>query len=500
MKRLILIFIMLFFGNSAFAAYVFNSRGWVEYKKAGSSDWKRISSKSRLIIKEGDQLRTKRASTVQIYMDDGSKIQLAPKSAFKLRTENKKKASVGLFFGRVRSWVKKFSKKFEVRTPSAVCAVRGTDFIVSADNEGNSRVEVYSGSVLTGNASGKTVLVKKGEFASVSISGGMSKPEKNATPPASMNSAVGDAKLLAKKEIYSEISKDSVMKRAQQEIQSAEYKNRKVAIDAFGNRVRMEEYIIRPQADQFKYVVLNSREDRFDFGKILFTFNQTLPDDLSLATKTMIHASGATAPSWYLTDMNSVMSNTLDKVTEDASEGHLVADNVAAPSEWNVFFTNYDVYAAGPAEANDNGGKGKRLYGYSDVNYNNKVDTGELTFLINDTPVSISNDGTQYLDGGGNIIATIEKSNPLGDDVFNDITKNTYSDGTWIQAEDYVIFDDGKIASSGDFATRLGESKDSITDKLNFERVYTSSLFEGRKIDLEYSAKLLKDAGLLSFD
>ncbi|MCK5583184.1 MAG: FecR domain-containing protein, partial [Elusimicrobiales bacterium] len=305
MRYIISLFVVLFFSNLLSAAYIFNSKGWVEHKREGSSEWKRISSASRLILKEGDQIRTKRASTVRIYMDDGTKIQLSPRSSFKLRTENKKETSIGLFFGRVRSWAKKFSKKFEVRTPSAVCAVRGTDFMVSADSSGNSRVEVYGGSVMTGDASGRMSLLKAGEMVEVSIGKGLQKVKKNPRPPASMNSAIGDAKLLAKKELYNEISKESVLKAAQAELQSSEYKARKVAIDAFGNRVRMEEYIIRPQANQFKYVVLNSRDDRFDFGKMIFTFNADLPSDLSLATKNMTSATGATAPEWILTDMNS---------------------------------------------------------------------------------------------------------------------------------------------------------------------------------------------------
>ena len=62
-----------------------------------------------------------------------------------------------------------------------------------------------------------------------------------------------------------------------------------------------------------------------------------------------------------------------------------------------------------------------------------------------------------------------------------------------------MLFDSGDILSAGDFSSRLGVTMDTATDRLNFERVYTSSLFGGRKIDLEFSAKLLKDAGLLRF-
>ncbi|MCG2724919.1 MAG: FecR domain-containing protein [Elusimicrobia bacterium] len=473
MKYIISLLIVLFLSSSLSATYVFNLKGWVEYKKEGASEWERISSSSRMILKEGDELRTKRASTVQIYMDDGTKVQLAPQSSFKLRTENKEEVSIGIFFGRVRSWVKKFSKKFEVRTPSAVCAVRGTDFIVSADSNGNSKVEVYSGSVMTGDSSGKTVLVKQGEMVEVSVGQGLQNVEGNPNSPASMDSAVGDAKLLAKKELYNEISKESVMKAAQAELQSAEYKERKVAIDAFGNRVRMEEYIIRPQTDQFKYVVLNSRDERFDFGKMIFTFNKDLPADLSLATENMISASGSIAPEWYLTDMNSIMSNTQDKVAEDASGGHMVE----ASSQWSLVFNEYSFYAAGPDEAALNGGLGKWIWTKNDYNVATGA-IGSATWIGSPT----------------------DPVNTTSGDVYHNTMKNTFNEGTWIQAEDFVLFDDGKIASSEDFSFGLGETMDSVTDKLNFERVYTSSLFGGRKIDMVYSVKLLKNVGLLSFE
>ncbi|MEA3306494.1 MAG: FecR family protein [Elusimicrobiota bacterium] len=473
MKYIISLFTILFFVNFASAAYVFNSRGWVEYKKSGSSEWKRISSRSRVIIKEGDRVRTKRASTVKIYMDDGSKIQLSPRSSFKLNTENKKKSSLGLFFGRIRSWVKKQSKKFEVRTPSAVCAVRGTDFIVAADAKGNTRVEVYNGGVMTGDSSGRMALVKAGEVVKVGMEKGLGKVEDNPNPPASMNSAIGNAKLLAKRELYNEISKESVLKAAQAELQSAEYKSRKVAIDAYGYRVRMEEYVIRPQVDQFKFVVLNSRDERFDFGKMIFTFNKALPKDLHLATENMIGSDGATAPEWYLTDMNSIMSNTQDKVTEDATGGSMVE----ASSRWSLVFNEYSFYAAGPGEAALNGGKGKWIWTKNDYN----IDTGARA--------SVSYLGTTGL------------VNTVSGDAFHNTQKNQFADisNTWIQAEDFLLFDDGKIVSADDFSFGLGETMDTVTDQLNFERVYTSSLFGTRKIDTMFSAKFLKSVGLLRF-
>ncbi|MDP2865423.1 MAG: FecR family protein, partial [Elusimicrobiota bacterium] len=362
--RLLIVSAALFFAcRYCDAAYVSSLRGEVDLKKAGSSEWTRLDGEQdKTPLKPGDEMRTARASTVEIYLDDGSKIKLAPLSAFKMSAEDKEAVSIGLYFGRVRSWVKKFSRKFEVRTPSAVCAVRGTDFMVSADADGNSRVEVYEGSVLTGDSRGNSSLVREGQFSEIPNGGKMKDPGENPNEPNDMNSSLGDARQIARAEIYGEISKEDVLARAQEEMQSAEYQSRKVAVDAFGNRVRMEEYTIRPAADQFKYVVLNTRADRFDFGKILFTFDTALPDDLSRATVNMISSPGSTAPEWQLIAMNSVMSNTTDKVTEDASGGAMAYNGSLTDPRYNLVFGNYSFYAAGPAEANDNGGLGKLFW------------------------------------------------------------------------------------------------------------------------------------------
>lgn len=482
MRYLLFAILLAAFCPGLQAAYIDYMRGHVDIKKAGTSQWKRLRPSSRIPLQSGDELRTARASVVQIYMDDGSKVKLAPRSAFKISAEDDKKVSIGLFFGRVRSWVKKFSKKFEVRTPSAVCAVRGTDFMVSADANG-SRVEVYDGSVLTGDSKGNSALVRKGQATNIPNGGSMGEPSANPNAPSDMNSSIGVPSEIARAEIYGEISKEAVLARAQEEMQSAEYQMRKTAIDAFGNRVRMEEYTIRPEDNQFKYVVLNTRGERFDFGKILFTFNAALPANLSDATANMISASGTSAPQWYLTSMNSVMSNTTDKVTEDAGSGSMVYNGSITSPAYNLVFGNYSFYAAGPDELNDNGGLGKWIW--TKTNYN--VATGNVG-------------GISYL-GEPTSPATVTGS-PSGSDVFHSYTKNTFADGTWIAAEDFVLFDDGDTLSTGDFSAGLGEgsSVDEMTDRLNFERVYTSSLFDGRTIDLVYSAKLLKDAGLLRFE
>jgi hypothetical protein len=481
MKLILVSAALLFCLSTCDAAYITTLRGEVDIKKSGTADWVRLEDGPKTALNGGDELRTARASTVEILMEDGTKLKVAPLSAFKMSEETDKAVSLGLYFGRVRSWVKKFSKKFEVRTPSAVCAVRGTDFMVSADAEGNSRVEVYEGSVLTGDSQGNSSLVREGQFSEIPAGGKMKEPGDNPNEPNDMNSAIGSAREIARAEIYGEISKEDVLSRAQEEMKASEYQNRKTAIDAYGNRVRMEEYTIRPAANQFKYVVLNTRDNRFDFGKILFTFNTALPEDLSRATAGMITSPGSAAPAWYLTEMNSVMSNTTDKVTEDASGGTMVFNSSLSDPRYNLIFANYAFYAAGPAEAALNGGLGLQLWAKTNYNVPNNTH-GSITYYAAAAP-------------------TITSSQPDGADVFHTYAKNTYGDGTWIAAEDWVLFNDGDTLSTGDFNNGLGQGNtvDAVTDRLNFQRVYTSSLFGGRTIDLMYSAKLLKEAGLLRF-
>ena len=71
-------------------------------------------------------------------------------------------------------------------------------------------------------------------------------------------------------------------------------------IDANGNRVRLEEYIVRPQPNEFKLVVLNERASGLDYFFYAGTFNQNLPADLSVALRDLGGTYGTTAPTYYL--------------------------------------------------------------------------------------------------------------------------------------------------------------------------------------------------------
>ncbi len=88
---------------------------------------------------EGDTLITDSLSRINAAMDDQSVLAMAPNAKMMISKleykpkENIRSTVMGLFWGSVRFIVKKLSgnPSFQVRTQTAVCGVRGTDFAVS---------------------------------------------------------------------------------------------------------------------------------------------------------------------------------------------------------------------------------------------------------------------------------------------------------------------------------------------------------------------------------
>lgn len=75
-------------------------------------------------------------------------------------------------FGAIRAWMKNKSKKFEVRAGATTASVRGTTFVMSADEAGTTRIELIEGELAVTNVktSGETIL-KGGEKMTISAEG-----------------------------------------------------------------------------------------------------------------------------------------------------------------------------------------------------------------------------------------------------------------------------------------------------------------------------------------
>ncbi|MBK8650123.1 MAG: FecR domain-containing protein [Elusimicrobia bacterium] len=104
----------------------------------------------------------------------GHTVYVQPKTTIESVSENGKDTQFKVLVGRIRAFVQKLrpANKFEVRTPVAVAAVRGTTFDMDVSEDTSSRLSVLEGAVnyrdLAGLAKeievlkGQTVLIPRG--------------------------------------------------------------------------------------------------------------------------------------------------------------------------------------------------------------------------------------------------------------------------------------------------------------------------------------------------
>ncbi|MFA6004818.1 MAG: FecR family protein, partial [Elusimicrobiota bacterium] len=313
--------------------------------KAGSSVWQAAVRGWEIL--PSDQIRTGTGSRATLTFDDGSRIELGANGSFTLQDASGQASSIKLAIGSARAWVSKsLSRRFEIRTPTAVCSVRGTEFSVQVGAQGNTRVEMFTGLLAVADRTGNEVLLKDNQRIEVT--------ERGLGPVGGQGTgrdtgASERSRDLVKREVGLEMTKEEVQAAAALEAKNAIYQQGKAIVDVNGFRVRIEEYIIRSQPDQFKLVVLNDRPGiRFDYFYYKGTFNTALPDDISIALRQLPGCIGA-ACSYYLTGYETARSNTTDNMLEVTSGGHQVDVNnngVAADAVTEAFDPATDRYVS----------------------------------------------------------------------------------------------------------------------------------------------------------
>lgn len=329
MKRPQLMFVALLLCTPIFAARksavktqtatLESVRSKVEVKSASGDRWR--SAKSNAKVETSDVIRTGKQSTARVRLSDGSKILILQNSQAEMENLSSVQKAIKLVKGRVRAVVKRLKggSQFQIKTPVGVASVRGTDFEVEFSEEGGEMVvDVHEGRVgvaKLGDLEGE-ILINSGERIKFGLEGEIGDPIKTGAIP------------LNRQDVRTEVAvarvKESIVSLAAEESRNADYQVGKTLVDIDGQRVRVEEYIMRPAPDQFKLVALNERANRFDYFTYTGTFNQDLPEDLSIALSQVGGKLGATQPDYFLESYEMVMSNTQDSVTDASSGGHLV--------------------------------------------------------------------------------------------------------------------------------------------------------------------------------
>ena len=136
------------------------------------------------LLEEGDSLKVPANGFVSVRLADGSLVRVQSASDVELRQMRRKgragtlQSVLDLREGGVEASVSKqvqTERRFEIRTPSASTSVRGTQFLVLTDAQGQTAAAVDEGSVAV--QSGRpSALLKPGQGVAVSASGQLSKP------------------------------------------------------------------------------------------------------------------------------------------------------------------------------------------------------------------------------------------------------------------------------------------------------------------------------------
>ncbi len=137
-------------------------------QEKGSEEWHPLHSGD--LVKQGSGIRTAEESAVEITFEDGASFYLRPNSTLKINTASKKgfdhfMRQLYLQSGKTISRLKEATgseSRFEIHTPSAVAAARGTEFRVSVDDIEATRSEVLRG-IIGVAAMKQSVEVNEGE-------------------------------------------------------------------------------------------------------------------------------------------------------------------------------------------------------------------------------------------------------------------------------------------------------------------------------------------------
>ncbi|HAH05531.1 MAG TPA: hypothetical protein DCM05_03240 [Elusimicrobia bacterium] len=143
------------------SASIASAQGDVQLKKA-QADWGPALAGS--MLGQGDQVRTGASGNAILAFSDGTKVQIGANAAETVSILEPGKVEINFAVGKLDAWVKKLKgRRFTVRTPSAVCSVRGTEFSAEVTPAGQTTWDVFGGQVEVADNFGRQTTVDAGQ-------------------------------------------------------------------------------------------------------------------------------------------------------------------------------------------------------------------------------------------------------------------------------------------------------------------------------------------------
>jgi hypothetical protein len=154
------------------AGFMPRIEGTVEIQSAGGGAARPVTSDTPPVLGPGDTLRTGKDGHADVLLNEGGILSLDAGSAMILA----EKGAEALLYGEIRCRVR---RKFEVRTPAAICGIRGTEFVLREIPGKPASVVVIDGTVAFSDIKGaKTVLVGAGQQSYLLPDGTPAEPAK----------------------------------------------------------------------------------------------------------------------------------------------------------------------------------------------------------------------------------------------------------------------------------------------------------------------------------
>ncbi|MCL2025204.1 MAG: FecR domain-containing protein [Leptospirales bacterium] len=185
MKKISVLFLFLFalIPFTVKGAHVVFYMGQIEAVRNA----KKLPISNGAMLQSGDIITTGPKSILNIAYDDGSRVEILENTSIMIGADGvKNSSSVVLIFGSVKGKFAKLGKDKKVYTSTTICAIRGTEFQISAGRDGSSRIDLQEGALAISNNYGFEDM-KQGEKLEVELSKAPFKTKRNISAEEWMN-------------------------------------------------------------------------------------------------------------------------------------------------------------------------------------------------------------------------------------------------------------------------------------------------------------------------
>lgn len=356
--------------------------------------------------------------------------------------------------------------------------------------------------------------------------------------PAIVVLLTGIARADERAEFRSEVFADRIRENYQSSLANeeriGEYQLEKTIVDVHGQRVRIEEYLLRPSSNQIQFLTLNTRANRFDYGYQTLTFSKDVSSEKlgDLSQAIWMSFGEGEKPTYWLTNYDGRLSNNRDHVdvnmtigkpipikitiempevpivVAEGGEGEdvIVDEEMPMPVD-EVMPTSFSVYFPSSMEGRVSiNGKPKEEFSLQNtLSADGKYEkTTVVERYITSGGMKTGAEYVEYIDNMGSMYSESEYENKdvnpkyecsYGDKAYY-TELVTYKDGSWVKYEEYQIDDQGKIMDwnypeyigegigEGDNMAMQEAMQEYFAQQPNREMIISASEFEGRTIDL----------------